>query len=251
MSDIKIKMTTKPDYNKMTVAVSIESPERDHIIMSKDIQSAEESYIAKRDESQIAQDRECYDRARAVCKWAGACGATLKAQRVEHGQLQFVFGISSLNQLKEFHENANINISGSTMTAEDFEQTEKKIQIKMITHPDYTNLTTVVSVPFLEQDHIIMAKDIGSAEESYVAKRDEATGVQQKICYDRARAVCKWAGACGATLKAQRVQNGQLHLSFGFSSVELLKEFEEGASVNIGSATMTGEDFGQTSGLRR
>ena len=122
MSKIKINMTTKPDYNNLTVAVSIQSPERDRIIMSKDIHSAEESYIAKRDEAQLAQDKECYDRARAVCKWAETCGATIKAQRVEQGQLHFVFRFSSLEQLKEFHESASINIGGATMTAEDFEQ---------------------------------------------------------------------------------------------------------------------------------
>ena len=30
MSEIKINMTTKPDYNNLTVAVSIQSPEKDH-----------------------------------------------------------------------------------------------------------------------------------------------------------------------------------------------------------------------------
>lgn len=54
MNKIKINMTTKPDYNNLTVAVSIQSPERDRIIMSKDIHSAEESYIAKRDEDDFA-----------------------------------------------------------------------------------------------------------------------------------------------------------------------------------------------------
>ena len=122
MSEIKIKMTTKPDYNNLTVAVSIQSPERDHIIMSKDIHSAEESYIAKRDEAQLAQDKECYDRARAVCKWASTCGATLKSQRVQNGQLQLSFSFSSAEQLKEFEESASINIGGATMTAEHFEQ---------------------------------------------------------------------------------------------------------------------------------
>lgn len=251
MSEIKINMTTKPDYNNLTVAVSIQSPERDHIIMSKDIHSAEESYIAKRDEAQLAQDKECYDRAIAVCKWASTCGATIKTQRVEQGQLHFVFGFSSLEQLKEFHENASINIGGATMTAEDFAQTKKGIQVNMITHPDYSNLTTTVSVPFPEQDHIIMSKDINSAEDSYIAKIDEATEVQEKICYDRARAVCKWASTCGATLKSQRVQNGQLQLSFSFSSAEQLKEFEESASINIGGATMTAEHFEQANGRRR
>ena len=46
-----------------------------------------ESYIAKRDEAHLAQNKECYDRARAVCKWASTCGATIKAQRVEQGKL--------------------------------------------------------------------------------------------------------------------------------------------------------------------
>jgi len=251
MSEIKINMTTKPDYNNLTVAVSIQSPERDHIIMSKDIHSAEESYIAKRDEAQLAQDKECYDRARAVCKWASTCGATIKAQRVEQGQLHFVFGFPSLEQLKEFHESASINIGGATMTAEDFAQAKKGIQVNMITHPDYSNLTTTVSVPFPEQDRIIMSKDIHSAEDSYIAKRDESADVQEKICYDRARAVCKWASTCGATIKSQRVQDGQLHLSFSFSSAEQLKEFEESASINIGGATMTAEHFEQANGRRR
>ena len=64
-----------------------------------------------------------------------------------------------------------------------------------------------------------------------------------KISYDRARAVCKLAGTCGATLKSKRVQDGQLHLSFSFASAEQLKEFEESASINIGGATITAEDF--------
>lgn len=247
----KINMTTKPNYNNFTVAVSIQSPERDHIIMSKDMRSAEESYIAKRDEAQLAQDKEYYDTARAVFKWAATCGATIKTQRVEQGQLHFVFGFSSLEQLKEFHENASINIGGATMTAEDFEQDKKRMQVNMITHPDYSSLTTVVSVPFPEQERIIGPKDIHSAENGYIAKRDEATEVQEKISYDRARAVCKWAGACGATLKSQRVQDGQLHLSFSFASAEQLKEFEERASINIGGATMTVEHFEQANRKRR
>lgn len=54
MNKIKINMTAKPDYNNLTVAVSIQSPERDRIIMFKDIHFAEESYIAKRDEDDFA-----------------------------------------------------------------------------------------------------------------------------------------------------------------------------------------------------
>ena len=96
-----------------------------------------------------------------------------------------------------------------------------------------------------------MSKDIHSAEDSYIAKRDESADVQEKICYDRARAVCKWASTCGATIKSQRVQDGQLHLSFSFSSAEQLKEFEESASINIGGATMTAEHFEQANGRRR
>ena len=96
-----------------------------------------------------------------------------------------------------------------------------------------------------------MSKDINSAGDSYIAKRDEATEVQEKICYDRARAVCKWASTCGATLKSQRVQNGQLQLSFSFSSAEQLKEFEESANINIGGATMTAEHFEQANERRR
>ena len=84
-----------------------------------------------------------------------------------------------------------------------------------------------------------------------LAKIDEAADVQEMICYDRARAVCKWASTCGATIKSQRVQDGQLHLSFSFSSAEQLKEFEESASINIGGATMTAEHFEQASGRRR
>jgi hypothetical protein len=251
MSEIKINMITKPDYDNLTVAVSIPSPERDHIIMSKDIYSAEERYIAKRDESDDVQEKICYDRARAVIKWASSCGATIKSQRVEQGQLHFVFGFPALEQLKEFHKNASINISGATMTAEDFAQAKKGIQVNMITYPDYSNLTTTVSVPFPEQDQIIMSQDIHSAEESYIAKRDESDDVQKKICYDRARAVCKWASSCGATMKYQRVQDGKLYLSFSFSSAEQLKEFEESASINIGGATMTAEHFEQENGIRR
>ena len=122
ISEIKIKITAKPDYNNLTVAVSIQSPKRNHIITSKDIYSAEDSYIAKRDEAQLAQDKECYDRARAVCKWAETCGTTLKSQRVQDEQLHLSFSFASTEQLKEFEESASINIAGVAMTAEDFEQ---------------------------------------------------------------------------------------------------------------------------------
>ena len=71
-----------------------------------------------------------------------------------------------------------------------------------------------------------------------------------KISYDKARAVCKWAGTCGATLKSQRVQDGQLHLSFSFALAEQIKEFEESTSINIGGATMTAEHFEQTNRKR-
>ena len=251
MSGIKINMTTKPDINNLTVAVSIQSPERDHIIISKDIHFAENSYIAKRDKAQLAQDKECYDRARAVCKYASTCGATIKSQRVEQGKLHFVFAFSSLEQLKDFNGNLNVAINGATMTAKDFEPSKKGIQVNMITRPDYSSLTTVVSVPFQEQDHIITSKDIHSAEDEYIAKRDEATNVEEKICYDRARAVCKYASTCGATLKSQRVQDGQLHLSFSFASAEQLKDFEENASISIGGATMTADHFEQANEIRR
>ena len=126
-----------------------------------------------------------------------------------------------------------------------------EIKINMTTKPDYNNLTVAVSIPSPERDHIIMSKDIYSAEERYIAKRDESADVQEKICYDRARAVCKWASSCGAIIKSQRVQDGRLYLSFSFSSAEQLKEFEESASINIGGATMTAEHFEQVNGRRR
>lgn len=85
------------NYNNLTVAVSIQSPERERIIMSKDIHSAEDGYIAKTEEAQLAQDKECYDRASAVCKWAGTCGATLKSQRVQYDNYTYLLVLHQPN----------------------------------------------------------------------------------------------------------------------------------------------------------
>ena len=251
MSEFKVNVTTKPDYDNLTVAVSILSPERDQIIIQKDIHSAEESYIAKRDKAQFAQDIEYYDRARAACKWASACGATIKTQRVEQGKLNFVFAFSSLENLKEFYKSAGVFIAGETMTAENVAQTQKDMQVNMVTYPDYDNLATVVSIPFPESDCIIISKDISSVEDSYKAKRDESADAQKKICYDRARTVCKWASTCGATIKSQRVKDGQLYLSFSFSSAEQLKEFEKFAGTNIGESSITSDHLEQKNGRGR
>ncbi len=120
MSEIKVNIIKKYDYNNLTASVSIQCPERDHIVMSKDIHSAENRYVVKRDEAQITQDKESYDRARAVCKWAGSCGAILKSQKVEQGKLRFVFKFPSMQQLKEFQESANVNMNPEV--AESFEK---------------------------------------------------------------------------------------------------------------------------------
>ncbi len=259
MSEMNIKMITQPDYSSLSTTISVPFPGPDRIIMAGDIHSAQDSYIAKRDRAD-AQDKASYDKARAVCKWAESCGATLKAQRVQNGQLHLSFGFPSLEQLKEFEENAIVNVEGATMvpetverapmTPENNEQNNEKqngMKINLVTRPDYDNLTAIVSIPSIEPDCIIMVHNVHSAEDSYIAKRDRANNVYEKITYDRARAVCKWAESCGASLKAQRVQDRQLYFSFGFSSPEQLKEFEENATVNISGATMTADNIEQVS----
>ena len=105
----------------------------------------------------------------------------------------------------------------------------------MVIHSDNINLSSIVSVPIPEQDHYYLSKDIHSVEESYYKKIDEVTEIEKKICYDRARAVCKWAAHCGATLKSRYVKQGQLYFVFSFSSLEHLKDFRTNARMNIGT----------------
>lgn len=244
MSRLIKKIQTNPNYNELTEIVSIPIMEENHMIMTNDIHSAEERYIALRDNATDIEEKIKYDRARAVCKWAATCGASIKYERVENRRLYFKFGFSSLEQLEIFHQNANNNIIGSTMTDEYLEQmfeTPNKTECNIVTNPDYTNFTTTVTIPFIKIDQMIISKDINNTEKRYIALRDNTTNQQEKIYYDRARTVCKWAATCGAKIITQHAQNGQLQFKFGFSSLEQLKDFENSAITNIEGATMKEE----------
>ena len=128
MSEFKFKMSTKADYDNLDIEVSIPSPERDNIILSGDIYSTEERYIAKRDESQNAIHKEYYDRARAVCKYAGTLGAKLKTQHVEQGKLYFIFSFPELKQLIEFQEAIENIVESAVVTAENYLQTSGRVR---------------------------------------------------------------------------------------------------------------------------
>ncbi len=249
MNEKQTNTITRPDYNNLTTVVSIPFLGKDCTIKAENIHSAERDYIAKRDESYDFQEKICYDRARAVCKWAESCGATLRSQRVQDGILHLSLSFSSVEELKQFEDELNI-IDEATMNEETLRILEQTKEGNTITHPDYNNLTTVVSIPFPGRDRNVKAENIHSAERDYITKRDKAFFIQKKICYDRARAVCKWAESCGATLESQRVQDGNLYFSFSFPSVEELKDFEENTFSNIDRTTMTRGDFKRAKGRR-
>ena len=254
MNELKLNLSTEPDYNNLIVAVSIQSPERNQVFSSRDLRFSENLYVLKRDSEQNAKTKKYYDKARAICKCAEACGARLESQRVVNGQLRFVFKFSSLEHLEFFQKNARGMIDEAIEPVAKIDQANERNngpQIRLITRPDHNNLTSMVSIPILEPDHMVLIKDIDTAHDIFATKRDEADDVQAKICYERARAVCLWAKECGATLESQSVLNGRLQFSFRFPSLESLEFFQDNAFDIIEGVVMSNDFFKQENGRRK
>ena len=103
--------------------------------------------------------------------------------------------------------------------------------------PDYSNLSVSVKIPMPGENLIRMSKDIDAAENTYIQLRDKTQLEKEKIAYDRARAVCKWAKACNAILKGQIVESGEMTFKFNFTSLDELKAFTADAYGNIESSS--------------
>ena len=230
------------NYDEKTVFVNIPMPCPDGMILSKGY-DYQDMYIGLRDDARIIEKKVCYDRARATCLWAECCSADLRSQIVIDGVMTFEFVFPNLDLLNKFEKDAITNISGATMS---YENIKKENMIDVMVFHDYANVTASVKIPmpleeiFLEDmEEEIIGKDLYDIESMFIYIRDNAKLLEEKICFDRARAVCLWANCCNANLISHDFINGEMIFNFNFPSLDLLNAFEKDAISNIRGATMS------------
>ncbi len=100
----------------------------------------------------------------------------------------------------------------------------------------------VVSIPF--ETPIIHITRVNSkkqtvdeAEHYFITRRDNAGEYSQKVEFDRARALMKWASCSDARLVEMITKDKKLKASFSFSSYENMMYFRDNLH-NVGDATM-------------
>ncbi len=111
------------------------------------------------------------------------------------------------------------------------------IDEEMIIVPDYNNLTATVSIPF--KGTMGKSKDIHLVEKKYIDKVNRTHIMEKKLCYEKARILCKFADNCCASVKSQQVKSGKLYFVFKFPNAGYLQEFETNAPYN----TVTSIDY--------
>lgn len=102
--------------------------------------------------------------------------------------------------------------------------------------------TATLSVPVTKPVMIYANMDIAFQEERFIEYRDKAFIHDAKVCFDRCRALLKWAETCNATL--ENIQNvherrfDTLEFTFSFTDYDSLHGFMTDLYVNVNGATM-------------
>lgn len=96
-----------------------------------------------------------------------------------------------------------------------------------------------VSIPMDSRTMIVQYDDIHVAEAKFASKCETAKKPGDKVNFDKARALMKWAGSCNAKLAGMKRQNedGRLHVTLEFSDKGDMDEFHKYLSSNVDGAT--------------
>ncbi len=111
------------------------------------------------------------------------------------------------------------------------------LKTNMIINPNEGELTVTVLIPSFEEGRLIAVGDIDATETYYETKMQEAVGDKMKESYyDRARATCKWASTCSASLNRHAVVEKKLVMVFKFPSREQFNDFLKDVVKNVEGA---------------
>lgn len=95
----------------------------------------------------------------------------------------------------------------------------------------------VVSIP-MQRTMLIMKDNIAEAEEYFCLKRDKATEHEEKVEFDRARALLKYAASCGGELEELRYKDSKLKVMLSFDSEDQMYGFKNSMATAVAVASL-------------
>ena len=95
-----------------------------------------------------------------------------------------------------------------------------------------------ISIPMDARKMIVQYENIHAAEAAFASKYETAKKPGDKVNFERARALMKWAGTCNAKLvEMKRQKAGRMDVTLEFKDKRDMDEFHKYLKSNVDGAT--------------